>query len=112
MEPGTADLTADVDFEIIKQKAAHQDRLITYGPIEQRDFLKQMGGDTRIEILVGKADSEENKNSLKTGYEMLTSPEQMGARFKFFAMFPKVLQSHLEKFPVNGFTQNKGQTNS
>lgn len=107
MEPGTADLTADVDFEIIKQKAEHLDRLVTYGPIEQRNFLKQMGGDTRIDVLIEKAENEENKNSLKTGYEMLTSPEQMGTRFKFFSMFPKVLQSHLQKFPVNGFTQKK-----
>lgn len=107
VEPGTADLTADVDFEIIRQKAEHQDRLITFGPIEQKDFLKQMGGDTRIEILIENAENEENKNSLKTGYEMLTSPSQMGSRFKFFSMFSKVLQPHLQKYPVNGFTQSK-----
>lgn len=35
---------------------------------------------------------------------MLTSDEQMGARFKFFSMFPAVLKDHLMKYPVTGFS--------
>lgn len=103
LNPGTADLTADVDFSVIKQKAEHLDRLITFGPIEQKDFLQRMGGDTRLEVLMKNAKNDDTKETLQSGYEMLTSPSQMGSRFKFFSMFPKVLESHLQKYPVNAF---------
>lgn len=103
LNPGTADLTADVDFSVIKQKAEHLDRTITFGPIEQKDFLQRMGGETRLEVLVKNATTDAAKEQLKSGYEMLTSPTQMGSRFKFLSIFPKVLESHLQKFPVNAF---------
>lgn len=105
-EPGTADLTADVNFNVIKQKAEHLDRTITFGPIEQNDFLQRMGGEARLEVLMKNATTDETKEQLKSGYEMLTSPTQMGTRFKFLSIFPKVLQTHLEKFSVNAFKSN------
>lgn len=103
IEPGSADLTADVDFKNIKLIAEQNDKLVTFGPVEQKDFLKRMGGDTRLEVLVKGAKTAEDTDSLKSGYDMLTNPSQMGSRFKFFAMFPSVLKEHLNKFPVNGF---------
>lgn len=103
INPGTADLTADVDFSVIRQAAEYSNRTITLGPIEQKDFLAQMGGEARLKVLVENAKTEENKETLKSGYEMLTSPTQMGSRFKFFTIFPKVLETHLAKFPVNAF---------
>lgn len=103
IEPGSADLTADVDFKNIKLIAEQNEKLVTYGPVEQREFLERMGGDARLKVLVNGAKSAEDIESLKTGYDMLTDPTKMGSRFKFFALFPNVLKAHLEKFPVHGF---------
>lgn len=49
-EPGTADLTADVDFKRLKSICETDDKLITFGPIEQGQFLKQMEGDARLKV--------------------------------------------------------------
>lgn len=103
VEPGSADLTADVNFAHIKTIAEQNERVVTFGPIEQREFLNEMGGETRLTKLMESALSTDDANSLKSGYSMLTDPSKMGSRFKFFAMFPKVLENHLRKFPVNGF---------
>lgn len=103
MEPGSADITADVNFAHIKAIAEQNERVATFGPIEQREFLNRMGGETRLSNLMDKAGSSDNANSLQSGYNMLIDPLKMGVRFKFFAMFPKVLENHLKKFPVSGF---------
>lgn len=47
--------------------------------------------------------SSEIKRSLKSGYDMLTKADQMGDRFKFFAIYPKVLDIILERYPPAGF---------
>lgn len=70
--------------------------------MQQHAFIKQLGGDVRIEQLIENA-SAEAVESLKSGYDMLTHPDKMGARFKFLSMFPAVLRDHLTKYPVNGF---------
>lgn len=101
IEPGSADLTCDVDFKEIK-RVAEKNGLITFGPVDQGLFLKRMGGEVRLEALLSRAKSDEIEN-LKTGYDMLTNAEKMGTRFKFFSLFPDVLKSHLEKYPVLGF---------
>lgn len=101
IEPGSADLTCDVDFKELKRVAEKND-LITFGPVDQGLFLKRMGGEVRLEALLKRAKSDEIEN-LKTGYDMLTNSEKMGTRFKFFSLFPDVLKSHLEKYPVLGF---------
>lgn len=101
--PGSADLTADVDFGHMQRVCEADNRLITFGPTEQRTFLDRLGGRDRLEQLLAGAQSPEAKSLLQSGYEMLTAADQMGARFKFFAMFPSVLREHLTRFPVNGF---------
>lgn len=53
VDPGTADLTADVDFYQLKrflEQSGDDQKCITFGPITQSHFLKQMGGDTRVEV--------------------------------------------------------------
>lgn len=90
----------------MKAIAENEDRLITFGPVEQKDFLRRMGGELRLGALVDNATSESNAESLKTGYKMLTDPSQMGSRFKMFAMFPKVLENHLKNVSVIGFYDN------
>lgn len=104
LEPGSADLTADVNFEHIKLVAERNERVITIGPVEQGDFLNRMGGKTRLEHLLENVTSTEQGDSLKAGYKILTDKSMMGSRFKFFALFPKVLENHLKKFPVSGFS--------
>lgn len=45
---GSADLTADVDFHSLIR--AVQSKLLTFGPVTQRQFLKQMQIDVRLEV--------------------------------------------------------------
>ncbi|KAK7016750.1 NADH dehydrogenase [ubiquinone] complex I, assembly factor 7 [Halocaridina rubra] len=45
-EPGSADLTSDVDFSFIKEQV--QETLITYGPVTQSFFLVNMGIEQRL----------------------------------------------------------------
>ncbi|PSN49022.1 Protein arginine methyltransferase NDUFAF7 [Blattella germanica] len=101
IEPGIADLTADVDFSFFR--ACTEDKLLTFGPVTQRDFLLRMGIDLRLEILLRNCDEKQRKN-LISGYHMMVDKDKMGERFKFFSLFPSVLQEHLTRFPVNGFT--------
>nr|CAD7430989.1 unnamed protein product [Timema monikensis] len=100
VEPGTADLTADVDFSCLKDAAG--DRVVTYGPVSQREFLINMGIAFRLEKLL-KSCKPELKDRLVTGYHLMVDKEKMGDRFKFFALFPSVLKEHLKKFPLAGF---------
>lgn len=100
--PGTADLTADVNFLNIKRQLENEDRLITFGPVEQGNFLRTMEADVRLNFLLENCEESEKEN-LKAGLDMLTNPDKMGSRFKLLSMFPTVLKDHLIKFPVNGF---------
>ncbi|XP_077996332.1 protein arginine methyltransferase NDUFAF7, mitochondrial-like [Glandiceps talaboti] len=86
VEPGSADLTADVDFSFLKRMV--EGRATCHGPISQRMFLKNMGIDYRVQAIMKNA-SESHKKDLFSGYQMLTDPKQMGERFKFFAILPK-----------------------
>lgn len=103
VQPGSADLTADINFAHIKAIAEQNERVLTFGPVQQGEFLHRMGGETRLAKLLEKATSAEDANFLKSGYSMLTDPSKMGSRFKMFSIFPRVLDEHLQKFPVNGF---------
>nr|KAG5710697.1 hypothetical protein BaRGS_035099 [Batillaria attramentaria] len=82
VDPGSADITADVDFSYLKQCA---EGVSTFGPITQQNFLLNMGIGVRLQMLLQKA-KQEHWKSLLTGYDMLTNPNKMGERFKFFAM--------------------------
>lgn len=84
--------------------AEQEKKVITFGPVEQQVFLKKMGGDLRLKSLLSSSKTSENSELLKSAYDMLTNPEKMGSRYKFFAIFPKTIESHLMKFPVNGFS--------
>lgn len=105
LNPGTADLTADVDFSMIRKVATKNDRLITFGPINQKDFLKQLGIEVRLQTLLKNA-SDIQKKHIISGYHQITDANEMGSVFKVFSMFPSVLKQHLEKWPVSGF-ENK-----
>ncbi|XP_060564795.1 protein arginine methyltransferase NDUFAF7, mitochondrial-like [Ruditapes philippinarum] len=92
-DPGTADLTADVDFSYIKKQAG--DRVKSFGPVTQSHFLQNMGIAYRLKMLYEKADAD-GKKDLLSAFNMLTNPEQMGERFKFLA----ILNKHCSHSPV------------
>lgn len=99
-DPGTMDLTADVDFSIIKRIAEKEDRLITFGPITQETFLRNLGINMRLGRLLLHSSSNERKQ-LQSGYKMIM--EEMGTAFKVMSLFPSILKEHLNKWPVAGF---------
>ena len=99
-EPGTADLTADVDFSYLKRHCS--EHTVTYGPVLQGDFLKALGIEMRLQKLASAA-SEEARAGLKSAFDMLTSPETMGTRFKFMAIFPRTMAQIHSRFPPAGF---------
>ncbi|XP_041354570.1 protein arginine methyltransferase NDUFAF7, mitochondrial-like isoform X2 [Gigantopelta aegis] len=82
-DPGSADLTADVDFAYLKKVT--ENLVKTYGPITQQTFLENMGIGVRLQVLLQKA-STENWKDLISGYKMLTDKDKMGERFKFLAI--------------------------
>ncbi|KAL3272257.1 hypothetical protein HHI36_022738 [Cryptolaemus montrouzieri] len=103
VQPGTADLTADVDFANLKQVALEGDKVLAFGPVLQRDFLMKMGIEHRFKSLEKNA-SKTQLEALKFGYEMMLDEKQMGKRFKFLSLLPAVLKKILDKYPVAGFS--------
>ncbi|KAK7104723.1 protein arginine methyltransferase NDUFAF7, mitochondrial-like [Littorina saxatilis] len=91
VEPGAADLTADVDFAYLKQCV---EGVSTFGPITQQEFLVNMGIGVRLQMLLQRAKQEDWK-SLVTGYDMLTNPTKMGERFKFMALMNPSLPDYV-----------------
>ncbi|KAM6083060.1 protein arginine methyltransferase NDUFAF7, mitochondrial isoform 2-T2 [Chlamydotis macqueenii] len=84
--PGTADLTADVDFSYLRKMT--QGRTATLGPIKQREFLKNMGIDLRLQVLLQNSCDSATHQQLLHSYDMLMNPEKMGDCFNFFALLP------------------------
>ena len=49
--PGTADITVDVDFRQMKRVAEKDNKVVCFGPVEQKLFLERMQGEVRLEVL-------------------------------------------------------------
>jgi NADH dehydrogenase [ubiquinone] 1 alpha subcomplex assembly factor 7 len=81
--PGQADLTAHVDFEMLKDVAAANGADIM-GVQMQGEWLRQMGIDVRLEALQRKNPEETDK--LKRQYNRLVADEQMGTLFNVLGM--------------------------
>lgn len=88
-EPGSADLTAHVDFDVLSKRAIAAGAQ-SYGPITQGTFLERLGIEIRHEILLSKA-NEAQKSAMISAYERLISPKQMGELFKVLAIVSKNL---------------------
>ncbi|XP_069371488.1 protein arginine methyltransferase NDUFAF7, mitochondrial [Paralichthys olivaceus] len=114
--PGSADLTADVDFSYLRRMAGGG--VACLGPVTQRTFLKNMGIDTRMQVLLRNCSDPSTRKQLISSYDMLTNPAKMGERFHFFSLLhhsrlakPKrATGMKLEKtspapLPVAGFTE-------
>uniref|UniRef100_A0A0N5AFJ6 Protein arginine methyltransferase NDUFAF7 n=1 Tax=Syphacia muris TaxID=451379 RepID=A0A0N5AFJ6_9BILA len=88
--PGRFDLTADVNFAYLKSLV--ENRVLVFGPEEQREFLGQMGIRLRLTRLLEKCASMSDKENLIKAYNMLLSEDGMGTRFKALSVFPSTLR--------------------
>lgn len=82
--PGTADLTAHVDFASLID-AAEAVGAAAFGPVTQGEFLKAMGVEMRAEALRRRAD-ERQLRDIDSALTRLVSPEEMGDLFKVLAL--------------------------
>ncbi|MBS0638488.1 MAG: SAM-dependent methyltransferase [Proteobacteria bacterium] len=82
--PGSADLTAHVDFADLAH-AARTAGANVQGPVTQRHFLLHLGLRERTERLAETA-KEDQAASLRNGLLRLTAPDQMGTLFKALAL--------------------------
>jgi SAM-dependent MidA family methyltransferase len=79
-EPGTADITAHVDFAALTRVANVQ------GPVKQNAFLTALGLFQRTDFLAQK--HPEKAENLRLAVRRLTAPEAMGSLFKVMAVCP------------------------
>ena len=80
-EPGSADLTAHVDFAAF----ARESGLAAYGPIPQGKFLTRLGLFTRIDRLAQTLQPRAAMRMIEAG-RRLAEPDRMGALFKALAL--------------------------
>ncbi|XP_069579802.1 protein arginine methyltransferase NDUFAF7, mitochondrial isoform X2 [Brachyistius frenatus] len=85
--PGSADLTADVDFSYLRRMAGGG--VACLGPVTQRTFLKNMGIEARLQVLLRSCSDPSTRKQLISSYDMLTDVAQMGERFLFFGLLPR-----------------------
>jgi len=102
-EPGTADLTADVDFGYLRKTL--KDKTILFGSVDQRSFLLRCGIQARLDVLLKNCKSEEYSRALITGGNMML--EDMGQRYRFMALFPKSSGYLFKDDPPAGFCDDK-----
>jgi NADH dehydrogenase [ubiquinone] 1 alpha subcomplex assembly factor 7 len=96
--PGCADLTAHVDFAALARAAASQG-ITAYGPVEQGDFLRRLGLDTRAAMLEAHADARQAQ-AIEAAKHRLTAPDAMGSLFKVLAL------AHPSLPPPPGFEES------
>lgn len=81
--PGTKDITAHVDFSLLK---AVGDSLVDiHGPVTQGEFLASLGIGARAEALTEQATPEQRKD-IMTALHRLTSVKEMGMLFKVLGL--------------------------
>jgi NADH dehydrogenase [ubiquinone] 1 alpha subcomplex assembly factor 7 len=78
--PGTADLSAHVDFAAFAE-AAHAGGAVTYGPVPQRWWLTALGAEQRATVLRAGA-TPRQRQALDAGVRRLLDPGQMGTLFQ------------------------------
>ncbi len=82
--PGTADLSADVDFAAFAD-AARAGGAAIHGPAEQGRFLAELGIGARLAALSARA-APAQRQALERGVARLLDPAEMGGRFKAMAV--------------------------
>jgi NADH dehydrogenase [ubiquinone] 1 alpha subcomplex assembly factor 7 len=82
--PGSADLSAHVDFAAFAQ-AARMAGANAHGPVPQCRFLGMLGAGARLDTLLQRATADQRRQ-LESGVERLLDPAQMGDLFKAVAL--------------------------
>ncbi|HEX3863857.1 MAG TPA: SAM-dependent methyltransferase [Stellaceae bacterium] len=83
-DPGSADLSAHVDFATIIA-AAHTAGALAYGPVPQGQFLTALGAGARLAALSQRA-TPAQRATLDSGLRRLIEPAQMGTLFKVLSL--------------------------
>ncbi|KAI9490728.1 S-adenosyl-L-methionine-dependent methyltransferase [Zychaea mexicana] len=82
-DPGSADLSVDVDFAALKlAMGSKYPDITTHGPVTQSKFLQSLGIQTRLEMLLKNAKTSESRTSLVKGFQRLLDPAMMGRIYK------------------------------
>jgi SAM-dependent MidA family methyltransferase len=83
-DPGSADLSAHVDFADLKRPASALG-LAPYGPMAQGEFLLKLGLGERRNRLLQRA-TPAQAEAIASGASRLVDPKQMGVLFKVLAL--------------------------
>ncbi|XP_061183453.1 protein arginine methyltransferase NDUFAF7, mitochondrial-like [Saccostrea echinata] len=106
-KPGSADLTADVDFAYLKHCCG--DKVKTFGPVTQNNFLNGMGIGVRLQALLQNAD-DQTKKILLESVRRLMHPQEMGHAYKFMAIAPQSTDYVPPGFmPLTAHTEQKSR---
>ncbi|EGW33979.1 uncharacterized protein SPAPADRAFT_134439 [Spathaspora passalidarum NRRL Y-27907] len=92
IKPGEVDLSADVDFDNLVNisKQASQGKIINYGPVDQGDWLHNIGVGYRIDQLIKQNESNPDvQDKIYGAYRRLTDKDQMGGVYKFLTLMPE-----------------------
>ncbi len=105
--PGLVDLSADVDFLALAEAAmAASPGIEVHGPVEQAFFLSSMGIQNRAENLIKKANGEDERSRIESGWKRLVErgPGGMGKMYKAMAIVPHLPEAdQLKKRRPVGF---------
>lgn len=85
-EPGTVDLSVDVDFAGIAAEMKQSDSLRVHGPVQQGDWLHKLGIGARATVLARNAKTEEAKKRIEGEYRRLVESGGMGKAYKVMAI--------------------------
>lgn len=99
--PGSADITADVDFSILRSQISAD--CSWFGPVTQSQFLESCGINARFSQLLFSTPDSDKQRLLWDSLLTLTSPQKMGHRFKFVSLFPSSMRTIHTKYPPVGF---------
>ena len=83
-EPGSADLSAHVDFAAFRT-AAEARGAVAHGPVPQGRFLSALGAEARLAALSQRVTPEQSA-ALRRGLRRLIAPAEMGTLFKVLAL--------------------------
>ena len=83
-EPGSADLSAHVDFAAFAEAAGAAGAAV-HGPVPQGRFLQALGAEARLSALAARA-TPAQRATLESGLARLIDPAEMGNLFKALAL--------------------------
>jgi NADH dehydrogenase [ubiquinone] 1 alpha subcomplex assembly factor 7 len=83
-EPGTADLTANVDFAYLRESL--EGVAETAGPMSQAKFLLSLGLEPRLAKLLSSAADPEQRKRIQDGAKRLVDKTGMGTQYQVMAV--------------------------